>query len=96
MENQSTPKIFKKNILVFLSYWKLILILILFFVSIAFFYIRYSTRIYSASVTILVNDPTSGGSNTELSAFSDKFSIYNQNKINLSNELNILSSSEIV
>jgi tyrosine-protein kinase Etk/Wzc len=96
MENQSTPKIFKKNILVFLSYWKLMLILVLFFVSIAFFYIRYSTRIYSASVTILVNDPTSGGSNTELSAFSDKFSIYNQNKINLSNELNILSSSEIV
>lgn len=96
MENQSTPKIFKKNILIFLSYWKIVILLILLFISIAFFYIRYSTRIYSSSVTILVNDPTTGGSNTEVSAFSDKFSIYNQNKINLSNELNILSSSEIV
>lgn len=96
MENQSTPKIFKKNILIFLSYWKLVLLSILFFVSLAFFYIRYSTRIYSAAITILVNDPTSGGSNTELSVFSDKFSIYNQNKINLSNELNILTSSEVI
>lgn len=96
MEIHSTASIFKRNILIFLSYWKLILISFLVFLFLAFIYIRYSTRIYNASITILVNDPTTGGGNTELSAFSDKFSIYNQNKINLSNELNILTSSEVV
>jgi tyrosine-protein kinase Etk/Wzc len=96
MENQSTQNLLKKNILILLSYWKIFAFTIFLAIILAFFYIRYSTSIYNSSITILVNDPTSGGSNTELSAFSDKFSIYNQNKINLSNELNVLTSSEVV
>ena len=86
----------KQNILAklerYLSNWKWILLSVLLSFTIAYFYQKYLTRIYKASTVILINDTSKGGFNSEISAFTDKFSVYNQNKVSLANELEFVSS----
>ncbi|HAT81626.1 MAG TPA: hypothetical protein DCS17_09765, partial [Flavobacterium sp.] len=88
----------KQNILAklerYISNWKWILLSVLLAYTIAYFYQKYLTRIYKASTVILINDTSKGGFNSEISAFTDKFSVYNQNKVSLANELEFVSSRE--
>jgi tyrosine-protein kinase Etk/Wzc len=84
-------KIFFYNCLL---YWKFIFIFLGISLLIAFFYNRYATRIYQSNVTILINDYKKAGFNSEITAFSDKFSLYNQNKVGMENEMEFLKSRE--
>ena len=57
-------------------HWHWFLLSLVVFVSIAFFYLRYSTPIYKATTTILVKDDRKGGVANELAAFSELGMLY--------------------
>lgn len=77
-----------------LLYWKYIVIFLGISLIIAFLYNRYATKIYQSNVSILINDFRKAGFNSEISAFSDKFSLYNQNKVGMENEMEFIKSRE--
>jgi len=95
MINEDVNK-FRNIFRIYTNNWKWILLTIFVFLTIGYFYQRYVTKIYNAKATILVNDYRRAGFNSEISAFSDKFSLYNQNKVSIDNEMEIIKSREIV
>lgn len=80
----------------YLKYWKWIVFSVIISLTIAYIYQRYVTRIYKATSTILINDYRRAGFNSEISAFTDKFSVYNQNRVSIDNEMEFIKSRENV
>jgi capsular exopolysaccharide synthesis family protein len=78
----------------YLIYWPWFLLGVFLCLSIAFFYLRYSTPQYKASINILVKDEKKGGMLTELSAFADLGLGGGLN--NVDNEVEILKSRTLV
>lgn len=74
------------------KYW--ILASILLFLAGAYYYLRYSTSVYSASAKIVVRDEKSGGVMSEEQIFQD-LGIYTGNK-NVLNEIAVLRSSSLM
>lgn len=75
-------------------YWKWILLCVIISFFCAFFYLRYSVPLYSASTSIMVRDDRKGGLQSELSAFSDL--ALPSVKSSVDNEIEILRSRTIV
>lgn len=87
---------FKIKIEKYLKFWKWIVLSVFLSLSLAYVYQRYLTKIYKASSTILINDYRRAGFNSEISAFTDKFSVYNQNRVSIDNEKEFIKSRENV
>ena len=75
----------------YLLYWKWFLFSAFVFLLGAFFYLRYSVPLYSASSTIMVKDERKGSIQSELSAFSD-LGVATNVKNNVDNEIEVLKS----
>lgn len=80
----------------YLKYWRWIVFSLVLSMFLAFAYQRYVTKIYKATSTILINDYRRAGFNSEISAFTDKFSVYNQNRVSIDNEMEFIKSRENV
>ena len=81
----------KKELFKYLFFWRWFVFSIIFCVIISFFYLRYSHTIYSTSAKIKILDKKEAS--LELPSASDLFS---SNKINLENEIELLSSYTIL
>lgn len=75
----------------YLLHWKWFVFCALIFLLGAFFYLRYSVPLYSASTTIMIKDERKGGIQSELSAFSD-LGVAAGAKNNIDNEIEVLKS----
>ena len=81
----------KKELFKYLFFWRWFVFSIILCVIISFFYLRYSHTIYSTSAKIKILDKKEAS--LELPSASDLFS---SNKINLENEIELLSSYTIL
>ena len=81
----------KKELFKYLFFWRWFVFSIILCVIISFFYLRYSHTIYSTSAKIKILDKKEAS--LELPSASDLFS---SNKINLENEIELLSSYTII
>jgi len=81
----------KKELFKYLFFWRWFVVSIILCVIISFFYLRYSHNIYSTSAKIKILDKKEAS--LELPSASDLFS---NNKINLENEIELLSSYTIL
>lgn len=79
----------------YLAQWYWFLICAVAFLSMAFFYLRYSTPIYKSTTTILVKDDRKGGMANELAAFSE-LGILTGAKSNVDNEIEIIKSRTLI
>ncbi len=79
----------------YLFYWPLFVLGVLICLSIAYFYLRYTTPQYMASTNILVKDDKKGGILSEMSAFAD-LGFGGGMKSNVDNEVEILKSRTLV
>ena len=83
---------FVKEITRYISYWKVFLISISFFVISALIYLRYATNIYSSSAKIEILDDSM---DSEM-ALPTAMTIFNRSMINLENDIEIIKSYRIV
>ena len=81
----------KKEIFKYLFFWRWFVFSIILCLIISFFYLRYSHKIYSTSAKIKMLDKKEAS--LELPSAKDLFS---NNKINLENEMELLSSYTIL
>ena len=81
----------KKEFFKYLFFWKYFLFFVVFCLSISFIYIRYTNKIYETNAKIKILDKKDAG--LELPSAEDLFS---NSKINLENELEILTSYSIL
>ena len=79
----------------YLYHWKWFLLGVLIAVLSTFFSLKYTPSMYSVATTILVNDESSGGVPSELSAFRD-LGIMSDVRSSLENELEILKSKDLI
>ena len=79
----------------YLINWKWFLLSALFFLTLAFLYLRYTTPIYNISATVLIKDDKKGGLASELGSFGDIASLSGV-KSNIDNELEVLKSRTLV
>ncbi|MEC9303081.1 MAG: polysaccharide biosynthesis tyrosine autokinase [Bacteroidota bacterium] len=82
---------FQKELFKYLYYWKYFVISIGLFFVVAFTYLRYSEKIYSADAKIQIIDKKQ--TSLELPTASELFS---KSKINLENEIEIIKSTPII
>jgi len=82
---------FKKEFFKYLFFWRWFVFSIIICVIISFFYLKYSHTIYSTSAKIKIFDKKEAS--LELPTASD---LFNSNKINLENEIELLSSYTIL
>jgi tyrosine-protein kinase Etk/Wzc len=102
-ENNSTanPKpddnlLLKEILEKYLSHWKLFILSLIFFIGLAFLYLRYTVPQYKAVISLLIKDERKGGDVVnELSAFSDLGALTNI-KTTVDNEIEILKSRKLI
>jgi len=92
-EFQQNENNIKEQVFYFLSYWKWIVLSCSITLVGAYVYLRYSTPIFSATTSILVNDKKGGG-NPELTVFTD-LGIKNSN-FDMNNEIEFLRSRTLI
>ena len=91
LENIEDKYDLKKEIFKYLFFWRWFVFSIILCFIISFFYLRYSNPIYRTTAKIKILDKKE--TSLELPSASDLFS---GNKINLENEIELLSSSTIL
>ena len=86
----------RDEILRYVSFWPYLLVLMLFFISAAYFYVRYASFKYETSAIIEILDESQ---DSEM-ALPTALTVFNRSMINLENEINVLNSfslhSEVV
>ena len=90
-ENIEDKYDFKKELFKYLFFWRWFVFSIILCLIISFFYLRYSNTIYSTTAKIKILDKKEVS--LELPSASD---LFNSNKINLENEIELLSSYTIL
>lgn len=90
IEPNETEKI-KKEIARYISFWPFFIISILSFLTIAFLFLRYSTKIYESSAKIEIIDKAQ---DSEMS-LPTAMTVFNRSLINLDNEIGVLNSKTI-
>ena len=85
----------KEEIENYISQWKWFVLGVLFFLSIAYVYLRYSIPQYKATATLLVKDDRKGGLASELTAFSD-LGLLSGVKSNVDNEIEVIKSRTLI
>lgn len=98
-QNIDLDQILKTNyrelIFKYLSHWKLLVGLIIISLALSFVYLRYTTPLYEANMTILIKNNQKGGSGmSETSAFED-LTIFNEGLF-IENEKSILQSRRLM
>ena len=78
----------KEQVMRYVSFWPYLLISTIFFLSIAFFYLRYTTYSYESNAVIEILDEAQ---DSEM-ALPTELTVFNRSMINLENEINILKS----
>ena len=78
----------------YFAQWKWFVFTVLLCLTFAYFNLRYSVPIYTATATILVKDDKKGGLQSELEAFSDMKMM--AIKSNIDNEVEIIKSRTII
>lgn len=91
IENTEDSFYLKKELFKYLFFWRWFVLIILSFLILALFYLRYSHNTYSTTAKIKILDKNE--SSLELPSASDLFS---NNSINLENEMELLSSYSIL
>lgn len=78
------------------SYWKWFILSLIFFVSLAFLYLRYTIPQFKATITLMIKDERKGGDVVnEMSALSDLSALTNI-KSNVDSEIEILKSRHLI
>ena len=80
----------------FLKYWPWFLICVMVTVGAGYTYLRYTTPIYSASATIIINEENANGSGSEMSAYENLGFISGLSTNSLEKELAILRSRRLM
>jgi len=83
----------KEQLFYYLSYWKWLVLSCFLAFAVAYVYLRYTTPIYSATTSILVNDKK-GGANPEIAIFSELG--VKSSKNNMNNEIELLKSRTLI
>lgn len=78
----------------YLRFWPLFLIGVLIFFSISYIYLRYSTSIYITNAKVKVLDESDSG--LDFSSMSGSTTLFNLNKINLENQIQIFKSRRLI
>ena len=86
-EDDDTLQI-KSEMLRYVSFWPYLILLIIFFSSLAFLFLRYSTSTLTTKTVIEILDESQ---NSEM-ALPTELTVFNRSMINLENEINILNS----
>ena len=89
--NDNSALNFKKILFKYFSFWKIFLLSFLFFSFCTYFFLRYTDEIFQTEAVIKILDKKE--SNLELPSAED---IFNNSKINLENEVEILKSYPIL
>ncbi|RMA58963.1 GumC family protein [Ulvibacter antarcticus] len=92
IKEQSIKELLKQ----YVRYWYLFLFGILIALTGAYIYLRYATKTYATSSTIIIKDEKKGGGAAELAAFSDLSLFSNAFSDNIANELVILRSKSLI
>ena len=94
-ESQSaTGEDIKYIIFKYLRFWPWFVFSVILFVVGAFFYLKFSTPIYSTSAEVKVLKEDEGG--VDLSGLSNSTTLFNYNKVNLENEMQIFKSRRML
>jgi len=80
----------------FLKYWPWFILSILLTVGAGYAYLRYTTPIYSASATIIINEENANGSGSEMSAYENLGFISGLSTNSLEKEIAILRSRRLM
>ncbi len=80
----------------YLKYWPWFILSIIIAVVAGYLFIRYSTPIYNASATIIINEENSKSSGSEMSAFANLGFISGLNTNSLEKEMAILKSRRLM
>lgn len=75
----------------YVSYWKWFVFGIVFSMCCAFLYLKFSTPIYKASITVMLKDDSKGGTTNEFTALSE-MELLRGVKDNVENEIEVLRS----
>lgn len=89
---QAEESLFNQILSRYIFYWPLFLILMFFFGSAAFVYLRYTTPKYEANATLIINDEKKGADNSKA---VDALNMINSKKI-IENEIEVLKSRSIM
>ena len=84
----------KVIILRYLRYWYLFLFFILVSACLSYFYLKYQKYVYSTSTKIKILDDNEGG--LDLSGLNGAKSLFNYNKVNLDNEIQVFKSRRLL
>ncbi|RKS53938.1 capsular exopolysaccharide synthesis family protein [Gillisia mitskevichiae] len=80
----------------YLKFWPWFLICLLLTMGAAWLYLKYATPIYKASSTIVINEESGGGSESEMSAYSSMGFVNGLQSNDLDKELAILKSRRLM
>lgn len=93
-QNQEESINFAELLFKYLRYWKWFLLSAALCLVVAAIYLRYTTRIYDVTASVLLKDDKKGGGMADLKAF-EEFSLFDS-KNNVDNELEILQSTSLM
>ena len=93
-EPENSTEDIKQQVYRYLKFWPLFIISVLFFFSLAYIYLRYSTSIYSTTAKVKVLDQSDSG--LDFSSMSGSTTLFNLNKINLENQIHIFKSRRLI
>lgn len=83
----------KAELLKYLIYWKWFIISIIISISIAFFYLKITPKIYDVNTTILIKEDNKSDLSNQLSAFTEY--AFGGSKNNIENEIEIIKSRSL-
>ena len=95
LSNQQNNINLKEEVFKYLSQWKWFVVGVIFMISCAYLYLRYSIPQYKTTAKILVKDDRKGGIASELAAFSD-LGLLSNVKSNVDNEIEVIKSRGII
>ncbi len=84
----------KEVLISYLRYWPWFVLSVIIALIIAFIYVRYSSNIYQTSTQIKVLKESEGG--LDLTGLEGAGSVFDLNKVNLENEMQILTSRKLI
>lgn len=80
----------------YIYYWKWFVLGLFISISVAYFYLKRTEKLYEVSTTIFIDDKNSGGLTTELSVFDDLGIIGRDASPSIINEIGVLKSRNLV
>lgn len=84
----------QETLLKYLAHWQWFALSAILCLSCTWFYLRYATRVYEVTATVMINDEKNGGRNTTSPALQELGILSNEG--NIDNEIEILKSKSLI